>query len=207
MYTEEMARGWFKDHVATFANYGNIKVVDFVNPDEAESRIRFLFEEDFKRLIITGDTVELVMADYFLRFDTFDKYANDIERFKKGILIINKPLYTYNSESKMENDIMDYILRNGFLHDVAHQLRGDHNSTLTDEQVVKSEFMSDLLYYWEPYRDIGIGFYGYTKLLQNGVDVSLEDVEKFGAEETGILDVCACAWKMAMEQLRGKNND
>lgn len=36
----------FKDHVATFTDYGNIKILDFKNPNNNEYRIRFLFEQD-----------------------------------------------------------------------------------------------------------------------------------------------------------------
>ena len=40
-------REYFKDHVAKFTDYGNIKIVDFKNPNSSTYRIRFLFEEDY----------------------------------------------------------------------------------------------------------------------------------------------------------------
>lgn len=45
----------FKDHKATFADYGNIKILDFKKPNSTEYRIRFIFEEDYCRLHISGD--------------------------------------------------------------------------------------------------------------------------------------------------------
>ena len=37
----------FENHVATLTDYGNIKILDFKNPESNESRIRFIFEEDY----------------------------------------------------------------------------------------------------------------------------------------------------------------
>ena len=45
----------FKNHVAKFTDYGNIKILDFKEPGRIDYRIRFLFEEDFYRLHISGD--------------------------------------------------------------------------------------------------------------------------------------------------------
>lgn len=39
----------FKNHIATFTDYGNIKIVDFKAPETSHYRIRFLFEEDYCR--------------------------------------------------------------------------------------------------------------------------------------------------------------
>lgn len=47
----------FVNHIAKFTDYGNIKIVDFKRSDSNEYRIRFLFEEDYCRLHISGDKV------------------------------------------------------------------------------------------------------------------------------------------------------
>lgn len=39
----------FKNHRATFKDLGNIKILDFKKPNSTEYRIRFLFEEDYRR--------------------------------------------------------------------------------------------------------------------------------------------------------------
>lgn len=54
----------FVNHVAKFTDYGNIRIVDFKNPDSNEYRIRFLFEEDYCRLHISGDLGDLIASNY-----------------------------------------------------------------------------------------------------------------------------------------------
>ena len=54
----------FKNHVATFTDYGNIKILDFKAPGRSDYRIRFLFEEDFYRLHISGDLGEMTASNY-----------------------------------------------------------------------------------------------------------------------------------------------
>ena len=60
----EIQKKYFENHVATFTDYGNIKILDFKNPNSNEYRIRFLFEQDYCRLHISGDLGELVAANY-----------------------------------------------------------------------------------------------------------------------------------------------
>ena len=55
----------FKKHKANLMDYGNIKVLDFKNPDSNEYRIRFLFEEDYCRLHITGDLGSLIACNFY----------------------------------------------------------------------------------------------------------------------------------------------
>ena len=47
MLSLEKQKEHFKDHVAAFTDYGNIKILDFKNPNSSHYRIRFLFEEDY----------------------------------------------------------------------------------------------------------------------------------------------------------------
>jgi len=60
----EMQKEHFKNHVATFTDYGNIKILDFQEPGKSHYRIRFLFEEDYYRLHISGDLGELIATNY-----------------------------------------------------------------------------------------------------------------------------------------------
>lgn len=62
----------FQNHVATFTDYGNIKILDFNRPDSNEYRSRFLFEEDHCRLHTFGDLGHLIASNYCnMRFETF----------------------------------------------------------------------------------------------------------------------------------------
>lgn len=47
----------FQNHVATFTDYGNIKILDFKRPDSDEYRIRFLLRK------IIADYIYLVILD------------------------------------------------------------------------------------------------------------------------------------------------
>ena len=68
----------FQNHVATFTDYGNIKILDFKRPDSNEYRIRFLFEEDHYRLHISGDLGELIAFNYKnMVFELFEKHFTD----------------------------------------------------------------------------------------------------------------------------------
>lgn len=60
----ERAKRNFRNHVATFTDYGNIKMLDFKRPDSNEYRIRFLFEEDYCRLHISGDLGALIATNF-----------------------------------------------------------------------------------------------------------------------------------------------
>ena len=74
----ENQKARFKDHIATFTNYGNIKILDFKKPDSSEYRIRFMFEEDYCRLHITGDLGDLIASNYSnMTYDKFSDFFNN----------------------------------------------------------------------------------------------------------------------------------
>lgn len=52
MINIEAQKEHFKNHVAKFTDYGNIKILDFKNPDSIVYQIRFIFEEDRCKLHI-----------------------------------------------------------------------------------------------------------------------------------------------------------
>lgn len=74
----------FKNHIAKFTDYGNIKILDFKNPNSSEYRIRFLFEEDYCRLHISGDLGELIATNYSnMTYEKFSGFVNDVDYFKE----------------------------------------------------------------------------------------------------------------------------
>ena len=76
----------FKNHVATLTDYDNIKILDFKNPKSNEYRIRFLFEEDYYRLHISGDLGELIATNYCnMTFEKFSDFVNDVGYFEGKI--------------------------------------------------------------------------------------------------------------------------
>ena len=74
----EKQKEHFKNHIATFTDYGNIKILDFKAPNTSTYRIRFLFEEDYCRLHISGDLGELIASNYYnMTYEKFSDYVND----------------------------------------------------------------------------------------------------------------------------------
>ena len=99
----------FKNHRATFKDLGNIKILDFKKPNSTEYRIRFLFEEDYCRLHISGDLGELIAMNYRnMCWNQFDDFVNDIDYFQEKILCHSRPFFVYDQE-QAEEDITKYI--------------------------------------------------------------------------------------------------
>lgn len=92
----------FKNHRAIFKDLGNIKILDFKKPNSTEYRIRFLFEEDYCRLHISGDLGELIAMNYRnMCWNQFDDFVNDIDYFQEKILCHSRPfLYMIRSRQK-----------------------------------------------------------------------------------------------------------
>lgn len=71
---------YFKNHEAKFIDYGNIKILDFKNPSSSHYRIRFMFEEDYCKLHISGNLGELIATNYNnMTFEKFSDFVNDVE--------------------------------------------------------------------------------------------------------------------------------
>lgn len=55
------AREKFKNHVATYCDYGNISTLTWAKPGTKEHSIRFVFDREFQTVTITGDLGEAVL--------------------------------------------------------------------------------------------------------------------------------------------------
>lgn len=109
----------FQNHVATFTDYGNIKILDFKRPDSNEYRIRFLFEEDHYRLHISGDLGELIASNYKnMVFELFEEHFTDnTGYFSEKIDCMNRAMYYYDEEQAIK-DIMEYLEEAGYLEEM-----------------------------------------------------------------------------------------
>lgn len=94
----------FQNHVATFTDYENIKILDFKRPDSNEYRIRFLFEEDYCRLHISGDLGHLTASNYYnMRFGTFEKhFTGNVGYFNEKIDCMDRDRYYFDEERLKE---------------------------------------------------------------------------------------------------------
>ena len=193
----------FKDHKATFTDFGNIKILDFKKPNSSYYRIRFLFEEDFYRLHISGDLGELIAANYCnMCWDKFEDFTDNIGYFNGKIICHNRPIFAYDYETA-KADVMKHIKE----YDLYDEVIDDQDEFMSEEDIVE-EFLEDV--FDDFTEESGIGHYGYEKLSEIDPDI-FEVIGDFGKKSTGILDLYMLAFKLAKEQLENtlkvrKNN-
>lgn len=193
----ELQKKRFVNHVAKFTDYGNIKIVDFKMPDSGEYRIRFLFEEDYCRLHISGDLGELIATNYNnMTFKGFSDFVNDIGYFKEKIDCHNRRIYTYDSEDA-EKDLKELLEEWDMTEKV---LQHDRREWETDQDKLE-EFYEGILEDFS--ENTGVGSKGYDALSEYFSD-AWDFVSDIGKRPTGILDVYMLAFKLATEQLKEK---
>ena len=185
----------FKNHKATFTDYGNIKILDFKNPDSSHYRIRFLFEEDYCRLHISGDLGELIATNYNnMTYGKFSDFVNNTGYFEQKINCHSRSIYVYDEESA-EKDIKGYLEQYDYLEEI---LNHDRYEWETDEDKL-NEFIEDVLEDFS--EDNGVGSKGYD-VLSKYMDDVWELSGDIGKRETGILELYMLAFKLAQEQLK-----
>lgn len=185
----------FKNHKAVFSDYGNIKILDFKNPDSSDYRIRFLFEEDYYRLHISGDLGELVASNYRnMCYESFSDFIHDIYYFEEKIDCHSRKIYVYN-EDKASEDIKEYLNEYGYLEDV---LNSDKYCGDSDEEKLQ-DFIDEVLYDFTD--ETGVGTKGYEEL-SSIIDDAWEMASDLGKERTGILELYMLAFDLAQKQLK-----
>ena len=183
----------FKDHVAKFTDYGNIKILDFQRPGSNEYRIRFLFEEDFYRLHISGDLGELTATNYRnMTYEDFGPaFGNNPYYFEEKIDCHERPIYEYD-EDKAREDIKEYLEEDELV--LPSRFYFGNNDTEAFE-----EFIDEVLEDFDD--DKGVSQEGYRVL--SDVDANAwEWVYKIGRERTGIIELYLLAFRLAQEDLK-----
>lgn len=193
----------FKNHIATFTDYGNIKILDFENPESSLYRIRFLFEEDWYRCHISGDLGELIACNYCnMTFDKFTDFVNNTGYFEEKIKCHSRQIYWYDEDAARyeleerikEYGLLDYYDRYSYSWD-------------DDEEEKLKDALDDILSDFSATTGISSDGYEALKELDNEAYEWAYDLGKKG---TGILDLYMLAFKLAMEQLKegaNKNNE
>lgn len=186
----------FKDHKATFHDYGNIKILDFKKPNSTEYRIRFLFEEDYYRLHISGDLGQLTATNYCnMCWNGFKDFVDNVGYFKEKIDCLDRHIFLYDQE-QAEKDIAQYIEEN----DLYFEIDDDYPQFKSKEEII-DDFLSDVLYDFS--EETGIGSYGHEAFTD--IDESVfEVINDFGKTSTGILELYMLVFKLAKEQLDSK---
>lgn len=188
----------FKNHKAQFTDYGNIKILDFKEPGIFKYRIRFLFEEDYCRLHISGDLGELIATNYYnMIYEKFSDFTNNIGYFESKIDCHNRPIYVYDQD-KAREELMQRATDDGDWLDISE--RYDYE----DDEELRLEYIID---------DILEDFSDTTGISSNGREALGEIVpnewefsDDIGKTETGILELYMLAFKLAQEQLKNKDS-
>ncbi len=177
----------FENHVATLTDYGNIKVLDFKNPESSNYRIRFMFEEDYCRCHISGDLGELVATNYNnMTFEGFKDFVHNTGYFEGKIDCMSRKIYDY-----------DYELAEKQLRERLEELVEDGEDIDIDDVV--SEMIDD-------FRNDGFGSKAYDILSEIDPDC-FEYIGDFGKERTGILELYMLAFELATEQLEAQTEE
>lgn len=176
----------FAEHVASFQDYGNIKVLDFQRPGHCEYRIRFLFEEDHYRLHISGDLGELIAFNYnnmvWERF--YEHYAHNSGYFEEKIQTHSRPIYIYEADdarTELKEVLKEWFWEpDGIIYDTV------------------DEFIDDILEDFDELR--GMGSEGYNRLSEVISD-AWEIAPNLGKQSSGIIELYLLAFELAYKQL------
>lgn len=190
----EKQKEYFKNHIATFTDYGNIKILDFKAPNTSIYRIRFLFEEDYCRLHISGDLGELTASNYNnMTYEGFSNYVNNVDYFKEKINCLSRSIYVYDYEKALE-ELRQRAADEGDWLEIS-----DRYDYETNDEVRLESIIDDILDDFS--ESTGISGDGCEALEEINPD-AWEFAYDIGKTETGILDLYMLAFKLAQEQLQ-----
>ena len=192
MFNEEHQRQNFKDHIATFTDYGNIKILDFKEPGTKNWQIRFLFEEDHYVLHISGDLGELIAFNYNnMTYERFGSdYVHDLGYFESKIRCCSRSIYEYDYE-KAKEDLKEHLAE----YDWAEEMKYSSYDTMEETRDYEIDCILDDLY-----TDTGLGSKAYDRLSEIDADC-YEWIGEIGKEDSGILDIYLTAFELAQKQL------
>ncbi len=193
----EKQKEHFKNHIAILTDYGNIKILDFKAPNTSVYRIRFLFEEDYCRLHISGDLGELIASNYNnMTYEKFSDFVNNVGYFEEKIDCHSRDIYAYD-EVKAREELMKMAADDGDWLTESNRYWYEE-----DEEERLAHIIDDILVDFSD--TTGIGKSGYDALSEVNPD-AWEFAGDIGKTETGILDLYMLAFKLAQEQLKNKN--
>ena len=179
----------FKNHVATLTDYGNIKILDFKEPGTSHYRIRFLFEEDYYRLHISGDLGQLVATNYNnMCYEDFSDFVHNTGYFKGKIDCHDREIYEYDydkAKQELQERFEDY--------EVTSEYDWQTDEEYREEKI--EEILEDLN------TATGLGSKAYDILSEIDGDC-WEYIGDIGRVDTGILELYMLAFELAQEQLK-----
>ena len=190
----EIQKEQFKDHIATFTDYGNIKILDFKNPNSINYRIRFLFEEDWFRLHISGDLGELTAVNFDnMRYETFGDFVRNPGYFEEKICCMSRDRYEYDID-KAKKDLLEQL-------DWYDWEEENKYSSWSIEE--RRDYEIDCILE-DFYTRTGLGSKAYDRLSEIDPDC-YEWIEYIGREDVGMIELYLLAFELAQKQLKEKS--
>lgn len=86
----------FKDHVATRQDHGSLSIITYQNPKDAMYGLRFIFDNDWSTLTITGDSLNAIFTNC--------NNMGSPDRLYQTVFASNKHTYPYG-DYKLNYDI------------------------------------------------------------------------------------------------------
>lgn len=199
MFNLEAQKKRFENHKATLTDLGNIKILDFQVPNQNEYRIRFLFEEDYCRLHISGDLGELIAVNYYnMVFEKFRDFVGNPGYFAEKVQCCSRDIFFYNEDlaRKQAHDLIEEEASVWYaVKEYAEDMLG-----MDEEELYESEFLNELFEDFD--EDSGLGPCG-KKIIED-CDLDIYDFLELGRDMTGILDLYLLAFDLAMKDLESQ---
>lgn len=177
----------FSKHIAKFTDLGNIKILDFAEPNKCCYRIRFLFDESQYKLHISGDLGDLTATNYKnMTYECFGDFVHNPPYFRTKIDCHSRDLFEYDEDlayKEIEEQIKEYELKLPKAYENTH------------------DFICDVLEDFSDKR--GLSEKGYDILSDIDSDC-WEYASSLGKESTGIAELYLLAFELATEQLKQK---
>lgn len=195
MINLEAAAELFKDHVATFKDYGDIKILDFKKPESLCYHIRFTFDESCGYVHIDGDLGFLTAVQRgCMTYDNFSSYSSPTY-FEEKVVCHNRPFYEYDFDDARK-EIKEYLKEHGY--DPETTFDFEDKEELFDEKldIIMTDFDDER----------GLSPEGWNELCEIVQD-AWEVAGDFGKKRTGIVELYLLAFSLAKEQIEGREKE
>jgi hypothetical protein len=183
----------FKDHVATFKDYGDIKILDFKKPESRCYHIRFTFDESQGYVHIDGDLGFLTAVRRGgMTYEGFTAYVNSPSYFEEKVVCHNRPFYEYDYDDARK-EIKEYLKENNY--DPETTFDFEDKEELFDEKldIIMTDFDDER----------GLSPEGWNELCEIVSD-AWEVAGDFGKKRTGIVELYLLAFSLAKAQIEGR---
>jgi len=189
MFNLDAHKKHFERHIATFKKYGDIKVLDYKEPEREHYHIRFTFLEDMYTLHISGDLGYLTAVNVCnMTYAGFrEDFMNNPGYFEQKVMSHSRPLYTYDVV-KAKDDLKDQLA----------EWVPETTFDFEDPEELKEETIDEIL---EDYSDYyGLGNVGYNKLCEIDRDC-FEWAGDLGKQHTIFIELYCMAFRLAVKDL------